>query len=173
MSVLTPAKVPARTPGRRAARAVAIAALGGALALGVSACGAGQIAQTANQQAAVNGSSATLGDIALRDVHIVFPSQGTQAFANGSPLEVAFLISNNSPYQDDKLESITLPGGGSVSFSGATDIPATKSLRAGPDRRRLRTAASRRPAAQPRARRGRRGLIGSALAPPTPVTARI
>ncbi|WP_328858872.1 hypothetical protein OG579_09105 [Williamsia herbipolensis] len=131
MSVLTPAKVPARTPGRRAARAVAIAALGGALALGVSACGAGQIAQTANQQAAVNGSSATLGDIALRDVHIVFPSQGTQAFANGSPLEVAFLISNNSPYQDDKLESITLPGGGSVSFSGATDIPATKSLRAG------------------------------------------
>ncbi|MGU3291879.1 hypothetical protein [Williamsia sp. M5A3_1d] len=131
MSVLTPAKVPARTPGRRAARAVAIAALGGALALGVSACGAGQIAQTNNQQAAVNGSAATLGDIALRDVHIVFPDQGVQAFANGTPLEVAFLISNNSPYKDDKLESITLPGGGSVSFSGATDIPATKSLRAG------------------------------------------
>ncbi len=120
-------------PFRHLTRVAAIAAIGGALALGITACGAGQIAQTTNQAAAVNGSSATLGDIALRDVHVVFPTSGSTAeFVNGGPLELAFLISNNSPYKNDRLQSIAFASGtGSVTIDGGNDIPATKSLRAG------------------------------------------
>ncbi|MBJ7290770.1 hypothetical protein [Williamsia sp.] len=120
-------------PFRHLTRVAAIAAMGGALALGTTACGAGQIAQTTNQAAAVNGSFATLGDIALRDVHVVFPSSGSNAeFVNGGPLELAFLISNNSPYKNDRLQSITFKSGtGTVTIDGSQDIPATKSLRAG------------------------------------------
>ena len=120
-------------PFRHLTRVAAIAAMGGALALGTTACGAGQIAQTTNQAAAVNGSFATLGDIALRDVHVVFPSSGSNAeFVNGGPLELAFLISNNSPYKNDRLESITFKSGtGTATIDGSQDIPATKSLRAG------------------------------------------
>ncbi|GAA1460447.1 hypothetical protein GCM10009619_26030 [Williamsia maris] len=120
-------------PFRHLTRVAAIAAMGGALALGTTACGAGQIAQTTNQAAAVNGSFATLGDIALRDVHVVFPSSGSNAeFVNGGPLQLAFLISNNSPYKNDRLQSITFKSGtGVASIDGSQDIPATKSLRAG------------------------------------------
>ncbi|GGF21944.1 hypothetical protein [Williamsia phyllosphaerae] len=119
-------------PFRHLTRVAAIAAMGGALALGTTACGAGQIAQTTNQAAAVNGSFATLGDIALRDVHVVFPSSGNAAFVNGGPLELAFLISNNSPYKNDRLQSITFASGtGTVTIDGSQDIPATKTLRAG------------------------------------------
>lgn len=59
-----------RKPTRRVATAIALAA-GAAIAL--SACGSGQVSQTAVQQAAVNGNSADLGEIALRNVHIAYP----------------------------------------------------------------------------------------------------
>ncbi len=120
------------TSPRGVARAVAAAAIGSAVVFGVGACGAGQISQTANQEAAVNGGSATVGQLALRDVHVVYPPvNADDAFVNGGPFEVAFLISNNSAYQDDTLQSITVPGGGSATISGSRALPATKSLRAG------------------------------------------
>ena len=134
-------------PLRHLTRVAAIAAMGGVLALGTTACGAGQIAQTANQAAAVNGSFATLGEIALRDVHIVFPSSGSNAeFVNGGPLQLAFLISNNSPYKNDRLESITFKSGsGTATIDGSRDIPATKSLRAGQPSQLLVTSSSSAP----------------------------
>jgi copper(I)-binding protein len=120
------------TSPRGAARVIAAAAIGSAVVFGVGACGAGQISQTANQEAAVNGGSATSGDLALRDVHVVYPAvNADDAFVNGGPFEVAFLISNNSPFEDDTLQSITVPGGGTATISGSKALPATKSLRAG------------------------------------------
>ncbi|MGZ8177111.1 hypothetical protein ACXVUM_04205 [Williamsia sp. SKLECPSW1] len=114
------------------ARAVAAAAIGSAVVFGVGACGAGQISQTAGQEAAVNGNAAGVGQLALRDVHIVYPKvNADDAFVNGGPFEMAFLISNNSAYQDDTLESISVPGGGSATITGSRALPATKSLRAG------------------------------------------
>ncbi|MBE7161774.1 MAG: hypothetical protein INR72_11040 [Williamsia herbipolensis] len=130
MAEQSPAQV-ARSQ-RGIVRVAAAAAIGSALVFGVAACGAGQISQTANQEAAVNGSSATVGQLALRDVHITYPRvNADDAFVNGGPFEVAFLISNNSAYQDDTLQSITVPGGGSATISGSRALPATKSLRAG------------------------------------------
>ena len=117
---------------RRVASAIAVGAIATGLALGTTACGAGQTSQTANQASAVNGNSATVGPLALRDVAIVFPKSGDVAFANGGPLEMSFLISNTSPDVADKLESIEFANGdGKVTIDGPTEIPATKSLRAG------------------------------------------
>lgn len=117
---------------RRVASAIAVGAIATGLALGTSACGAGQTSQTANQASAVNGNSATVGPLALRDVAVVFPEAGDVAFANGGPLEMSFLISNTSPDVADKLESIEFADGdGKVTIDGPTEIPATKSLRAG------------------------------------------
>ena len=89
---------------RRVASAIAVGAIATGLALGTTACGAGQTSQTANQASAVNGNSATVGPLALRDVAVVFPESGDVAFANGE---------------------------GKVTIDGPTEIPATKSLRAG------------------------------------------
>ncbi|GAA2063721.1 hypothetical protein [Williamsia deligens] len=137
MAVQSPAQVartravPAR-PVSRVVRAVAAAAVGSAVVLGLGACGAGQISQTANQEAAVNGGAATVGELALRDVHVIYPRvNASDAFVNGGPFELGFLISNNSPFRNDTLQGITVPGGGSATITGSTSLPATKSLRAG------------------------------------------
>ena len=51
-------------------RTSALAACGLAAALALSGCSAGQVAQTATQEPAVNGTLATVGPIALRNVHL-------------------------------------------------------------------------------------------------------
>ncbi|MEY8565866.1 hypothetical protein [Corynebacterium sp.] len=48
-----------------------LAVTAGCAALALSACGAGQISQTANQVAAVNGTNGELGDAFVRDVALV------------------------------------------------------------------------------------------------------
>lgn len=59
-----------KTQKSTAARcALTFVAAGSALAL--TACGAGQISQTANQVPAVNGTAATEGNVAVRDVSVV------------------------------------------------------------------------------------------------------
>jgi hypothetical protein len=114
------------------ASAIAVGAIASGLLLGTTACGAGQTSQTANQASAVNGTSATVGPLALRDVAVSFPESGDVAFDNGGPLKMSFLISNTSPDVADKLETIKFAdGSGKVTIDGTTDIPATKSLRAG------------------------------------------
>ncbi|PYE20037.1 hypothetical protein DFR67_102175 [Williamsia limnetica] len=113
--------------------AVAAATIASGLLIGTTACGAGQIAQTANQAPAINGNEIDAGPLALRDVHIVFPKDGsTQAFVNGGPLEMAFLIANGSPDTADTLESISFAdGSGEVEIEGKTEIGPNQSLRAG------------------------------------------
>ncbi|MCW2631931.1 MAG: hypothetical protein JWR88_893, partial [Pseudonocardia sp.] len=77
-----------RTTRPRAIRAVALAAgvafLGGVLAL--TGCSAGQITQTSSQVAGVNGVSARVGSIVVRDAQIEFagaPGDGS-AYPRGS-----------------------------------------------------------------------------------------
>lgn len=113
--------------------AVAAAAIASGLLIGTTACGAGQISQTANQAPAINGNEIDAGPLALRDVHIVFPKDGsTEEFVNGGPLEMAFLIANRSADTADKLEGISFAdGSGSVDIEGKTDIAPNQSLRAG------------------------------------------
>ncbi|MGW4089907.1 hypothetical protein [Nocardia sp. NPDC004750] len=90
-------------------RMVTVAALAAGAAIALSGCGAGQIAQTAEQVAAVNGNHADVGRIALRNVHIVYPSEGSTAYNNakGGKALIALSIINNSESVPDELTSIT------------------------------------------------------------------
>ncbi len=100
-----------------------------ALAFGLTACGAGQVSQTATQAAAVNGVNAETGDVSLRNVHLRAP-QSSDYVRPGSEVELLFVATNDSPDQPDKLVSIRSDIG-SVSLRGDTAIAPTGVLVAG------------------------------------------
>ena len=72
----------------------------------LSGCSAGQVAQTATQEAAVNGTSGRAGDIVLRNVHLR-AAQTTDYVEPGGDVELIFVAANASPDAADKLLSIT------------------------------------------------------------------
>lgn len=115
-----------RFKSRSSAFTVALAACGVAAAATLSGCSAGQVSQTATQQAAVNGVSETLGPITLRNVHLRAPQTGDYV-QPGSDVELLFVASNDSPDTADKLTSITSDNG-TVSLSGDTALPASDVL---------------------------------------------
>lgn len=127
MSVLSVSK-------RRLASTIAIAAVGVGVVLSSTACGAGQISQSANQAAAVNGASVDLGKIALRDVQILYPAdKSSEVFGAGGPFKIAFVITNNSPDRYVRLDKITATKG-NVTIDGSGDeliIAPGGALRAG------------------------------------------
>lgn len=88
----------------------------------LSGCGAGQISQTAMQQPSVNGTSASVGTIALRNVHLR-ADQVSDYVEPGSDVELLFEAANTSPDVGDKLVSITSDVG-KVSLTGDTTVPA-------------------------------------------------
>ncbi|MGY1947935.1 hypothetical protein [Nocardia asiatica] len=105
-------------------RMVTVAALAAGAAIALSGCSAGQISQTADQVAAVNGSYADVGSIALRNVHIVYPNEGGgYNNAKGGKALIALSIINNSASVPDELTSITTDLG-TVKLTG----PAGKSV---------------------------------------------
>jgi hypothetical protein len=108
--------------------AVTVAVGAGALAIAatLSGCSAGQVAQTATQQAAVNGTAATVGNITLRNVHLR-AAQTADYVKPGSEVELLFVAANESPDSSDKLTSITSDLG-TVSLTGDTSLPATDVL---------------------------------------------
>jgi copper(I)-binding protein len=98
-------------------------------AVALSGCGAGQVSQMATQEAAVNGTSATLGTISLRNIHLR-AAQSTDYVQPGRDVELLFVAVNGSPDVNDKLVSITSDVG-SVSLSGDTSLPANGVLAVG------------------------------------------
>jgi hypothetical protein len=111
-----------RFKSRSSALTVALAACGLTAAATLSGCSAGQVSQTAAQQAAVNGTAATAGTITLRNVHLRAPLTSDYV-QPGSEVELLFVASNESPDSADKLTSITSEVG-TVSLSGDTALPA-------------------------------------------------
>lgn len=109
-----------------AASGLAAAVLIGAALTG---CSAGQVSQTATQEPAVNGTSANLGAIALRNVHLR-ANQVSDFVQPGSEVELLFQASNASPDVPDKLVSITSEFG-TVSLTGDTTLPASGVLTVG------------------------------------------
>ena len=105
-----------------------IAASSGLLACGLvlTGCGAGQISQTADQVAAVNGHSVDYKDIALRNVHIQ-ATQTSDFLKPGTTVPLVFVAANNSADVDDKLVGITSDIG-TVDLSGDGAIPAGRAL---------------------------------------------
>ncbi len=111
-----------RFKSRSSVVTVALAACGVTVAAGLAGCSAGQIAQTATQQAAVNGTASTVGDITLRNVHLRAP-QKSDYVQPGTGVELIFVASNESPDSADKLTSITSDVG-TVTLSGDLSLPA-------------------------------------------------
>lgn len=88
--------------------AVAVLAL---LPLGAAACGSGLDAQTSLEHASVNGTSANVGTMELRDAYLVGPAS-TQ-----STLYVALY---NTGAQTDQLTGVSSPDFTTVTFPGTT-----------------------------------------------------
>ncbi|MDY6871584.1 MAG: hypothetical protein SV966_14110 [Actinomycetota bacterium] len=90
---------------RASAVTAGLAACG--LAFALTACGAGQISQTATQAPAVNGVNAGTGDISLRNVHLRLRAPQTADYVPpGSDVELVFVATNDSLDQPDRLVSI-------------------------------------------------------------------
>ena len=103
-----------------------LAACGLVGAVVLSGCSAGQVSQTAVQEAAVNGTSANIGEVAVRNVHLR-ANQTTDYVQPGREVELLFLASNGSPDVNDKLVSITSDIG-TVTLTGDTSLPANGAL---------------------------------------------
>lgn len=117
-----------RTRSRRSTARVTTLLGAAVLATALTGCGAGQISQTANQSSAINGGSANLGKLALRNIHLVGNSDPVKQRA-GQKAELVLVIANESADISDKLTSITSPDEiGKVTLSGDSDIPATGRL---------------------------------------------
>ena len=111
-----------RVMTRLAATSAALAACG----LILTGCGAGQISQTADQEAAVNGTSATFSNIALRNVHLQ-AVQTSDYLQPGRTVELMFVAANTSADTNDKLLSITSDVG-TVALTGSASVPAGGAL---------------------------------------------
>jgi copper(I)-binding protein len=106
---------------RLAPAAVGIA-VGAALALG--GCSAGQIAQTAGMEPAVNGGIGQAGQIAIRDVQLAYPTDGVYK-ARSSAVVIGYIV--NDGQSDDALLQVTSPAG-NVVVAGDKNLPAGTSL---------------------------------------------
>ncbi|MEV7093486.1 hypothetical protein AB0M80_11685 [Amycolatopsis sp. NPDC051045] len=106
-----------------------VLALGAALAL--TGCGAGQITQTATQQAAVNGTHAQVKDIDLRNAAVQYPTSGPGYAAGATPALTLTIVNRGS--QDDSLVSVTTEDGTQATIGGSKTVVAMHSLVIGPD----------------------------------------
>ncbi|HYQ63226.1 hypothetical protein [Actinophytocola sp.] len=100
-------------------------AVGVSALLGVVGCGAGQVAQTAEMEPAVNGNMAQVGKLVLRDVRVAFPDGG-KAYAAGEDAPLVLTIANTGA-DDDELVGVTSPAG-TVEIVGTAKIPARFAL---------------------------------------------
>lgn len=88
----------------------------------LSGCGAGQQVQTATMQPALNGASATLGDIALRNIRIHL-GQASGVIPPGRAVDLALVATNQSQETADTLVAVTSDVG-AVTAVGNAAIPA-------------------------------------------------
>lgn len=124
----------AATATRKTRRLASALALAAGATLTLSACGAGQISQTSDQVAAVNGNSAEVGDVSLRNVHVVYPQSEEYSLEPGGTVELGFVAINNSPSTSDTLTGISTTAASSVTVgegSGGTEIEPLTGLGAG------------------------------------------
>ena len=103
-----------------------LAACGLVAAVTLTGCSAGQQSQTSVQEPAVNGTSATVNNIALRNVHIQ-AAQTSDALRPVRNVDLVFAAINQSPDVSDTLIGITSEIG-PVTVSGNTTIPADGTL---------------------------------------------
>lgn len=104
----------ARPPRRLLLPALAMAA-----AVALTGCAAGQISQTADQVAAIDGANGNIGQMTILNAQLAEP-QG-QAIGEGSNSQLLLWISN-AGLQSDTLTSITTPYASDVRITGDATI---------------------------------------------------
>jgi copper(I)-binding protein len=109
-------------PLRKLVPAVAI---GVSALLGIVGCSAGQVAQTAEMEPAVNGNMGQVGNLMLRDVMVAYPEDG-EAYAVGEDAPLLLTIANVGG-EDDELVGVTSPAG-AVELTGNAKIPGRTAL---------------------------------------------
>ena len=111
-------------------RALRAAAMGALLLspVALSACSAGQVAQTATQVRDKVGGTAAIGDLTIRDAQLEFPDDRVYAAGSDAPLLVAI---SNTGQEEDTLVGISGEGFAAAELVGPpatpepTDIDAT------------------------------------------------
>lgn len=104
-----------------------VVALGVGVVLGMAGCSAGQVAQTAQEQPAVNGSLGQTGKIAIRDASLVYPDQTKGVYAKGSDIELAMTIVSRKQH-DDKLVKVSSESARDVAVKGSRVIPGNDTV---------------------------------------------
>jgi copper(I)-binding protein len=98
-------------------------------AVAVAGCGAGQITQTSRQVSAVEGASATAGQIAIRNATVEFdaPAESAAVYPAGgnAPLQMSIV---NTGAEVDRLVAASSPAAASVQISGVLRIPGGQEL---------------------------------------------
>lgn len=115
---------PATSPVHRARLAAAAAAAGLLLLTG---CGAGQVASTTSQVAAVNGGAAGASQVELRDVVMVYPPTENATWPAGADVPLSMTIANGSD-AEDTLVRVSTPAASNVEVSGTTRIPSRSAV---------------------------------------------
>jgi copper(I)-binding protein len=114
-------------------------------AAALTGCSSGQIAQTSEEQSAVNGAQADVKYVALRNVHISAAQTG-DFLRPGQTVELVFVATNQSPDVSDKLVGITTDIG-TVTVTGDTRLPAGGKLLVGtPDGKAIKALDAVEPA---------------------------
>lgn len=100
-------------------------ALALAATLATAACAAGQVAETAQEKATLDGTNVNVGDIALRALSVQTPDAANYPVGS-NPLVSVVLVNNGQ--SADKLVSISSSVAGSWgSFSNQAEVPASGS----------------------------------------------
>lgn len=110
-------------PSRALAGTVGALALAGMLAL--SGCGSGQLSQTSEEGAAVNGAGAQQGDVVIRDMQIVYPQRPASPdslYPRGGSAPLRFGIVNEGPVAD-RLVKVSSPIASAVTVNGDASLP--------------------------------------------------
>ena len=100
------------------------------VAVALAGCGAGQLAQTSSQVAAVAGANASVGDIDVRNATIEFDSaaQGATVYPAGADAPLSMTIVNSGA-DVERLVAASSPIASSVQISGRLRIPGGQALR--------------------------------------------
>jgi hypothetical protein len=108
---------------RGSAKLAALAA-GAVIGAGaIAGCSAGQVAQTAMQQSAVDGNQAVINNVALRNVHIQALQNG-DFVRPGATVDLVLVAVNQSPDITDRLVGITTDIG-TVTVTGDPTLHAS------------------------------------------------
>ena len=86
----------------------------------VSGCAAGQISQTANQVAAIDGGNGTIGQIGVRNALLATPTGADYAKGADAPL---LMWVSTAGLNSDTLTAVSTPAAASVQINGTATVP--------------------------------------------------